>query len=209
MKRYNNNTLLVLMLAISIPTLSWGQNSNNNNDALAQKAQSLTAGNPDGALGAYELLMQQSIDTDRKSFGQAEGGYWKLVQEHNDFPRAYDFFSYLASTHPASADALGSQGSAIGGYLGWLASTGMAQQADGQFMGALDRKAHESFEQALKLDANNFGALLGYGIYETYKPGRMAHAKELFARLDALRSSHPEYPWQYVDQIKKQRLAEK
>jgi hypothetical protein len=208
MKRYNN-TLLVLTLATSIPMLSWGQNNNNSNDALVQKAQSLAASNPAGALGAYELLMQQSIEKDRRSFGQAEGGYWKLVQDRNDFPRAYDFFSYLASSHPASADALGSQGSAIGGYLGWLASSGMAQQTDSQFVSGLDRKAHESFEQALKLDANNFGALFGYAIYETYKPERMGHARELFARLDALRSSHPEYPWQYVDQMKKQRLAEK
>jgi hypothetical protein len=151
--------------------------------------------------------MQQSAETDRRTFGRASGEYWNLINKENNYPRAYDFFSHLAAAHPTSADALGSEGSAIGGYLGWLQMNGLGELADQQFLLRLNVHARETFEKALKIDPENFGALFGYAIYESYQPEGKAHSRELFARLDTLRSGHPYYPWSYVDQMKKQRLA--
>jgi cytochrome c-type biogenesis protein CcmH/NrfG len=71
----------------------------------------------------------------------------------------------------------------------------------------LDTRAHDAFEKALKLDPENFGALFGYAIFESYQPEGKARSRELFAQLDALRAGHPYYPWSYVDQMKKQRLG--
>jgi tetratricopeptide (TPR) repeat protein len=202
-------TRLILMLSLlSVAATALAQSSTpTRNDALFQKAESLSAGNVAGALAAFELIMQQSAETDRRVFGRATGEYWDLIHKQNNYPRAYDFFSQLAAAHPESADVLGSQGSAIGGYLGWLEVNGLAQLADKQFLAMLDTRAHDAFEKALKLDPENFGALFGYAIFESYQPEGKARSRELFAQLDALRAGHPYYPWSYVDQMKKQRLG--
>lgn len=201
------NAKLTIILALASLPLAGAAQAQANNDALFQKAESLSKSDIAGALAAFELLMQQSAESDRRIFGRADGEYWDLIHKENNYPRAYDFFSQLAAAHPESADVLGSEGSAIGGYLGWLASNGLQQLADHQFIAALDNKAHDAFEKALKLDPENFGALFGYAIYESYKPDGKAHSKELFAKLDMLRAGHPYYPWSYVDQMKKQRLG--
>lgn len=201
------NAKLIIILALASLLMAVAAQAQANNDALFQKAESLAKSDNAGALAAFELIMQQSAEKDRRVFGRADGEYWDLIHKDNNYPRAYDFFTQLAAAHPESADVLGSEGSAIGGYLGWLASKGLQQLADQQFVVALDNKAHDAFEKALKIDAENFGALFGYAIYESYKPEGKAHAKELFAKLDALRPGHPYYPWSYVDQMKKQRLG--
>lgn len=201
-------TAIVFLASLAGTAFAQAQNTSQaNSAALFQKAESLAKNDTAGALAAFELIMQQSADKDRRIFGRADGEYWDLIHKQNNYPRAYDFFAQLAATHPESADVLGSEGSAIGGYLGWLVSNGLAQLADPQFMAMLDNKAHDAFEKGLKLDPENFGALFGYAIYESYKPEGKAHSRELFARLDTLRAGHPYYPWSYVDQMKKQRLG--
>lgn len=201
------NAKLTIILALSSLFTAVAVQAQVNNDALFQKAESLSKSDIAGALAAFELIMQQSAETDRRVFGRAMGEYWDLIHKEMNYPRAYDFFSQLAASHPSSADVLGAEGSAIGGYLGWLQTKGLQQLADQQFISALDNKAHDAFEKALKIDPENFGALFGYAIYESYKPEGKAHAKELFAKLDTLRAGHPYYPWSYVDQMKKQRLG--
>ena len=208
MKKQSNSKFhlnLALCLLI-LGTAGLAQTSTQNNDALFQKAQNIASSNPAGALAAYELVMQQSAERDSKVFAHAVGEYWNLIHKDNNYPRAYDFFAQLAAAHPSSADVLGSEGSAIGGYLGWLHTNGFAQHADQQFLASLYSKAHDAFEKALKIDPNNFAGLFGYAIYESYRPGGETHSKELFTRLDSLRASHPHYPWELVDQMKKQRL---
>lgn len=198
---------LTIILALASLLMAVAAQAQTNYDSLFQKGESLSKSDTAGALAAFELIMQQSAEKDRRVFGRADGEYWDLIHKENNYPRAYDFFSQLAAAHPESADVLGSEGSAIGGYLGWLASNGLQQLADQQFIAALDNKAHYAFEKALKIDPENFGALFGYAIYESYKPEGKAHSKELFAKLDALRAGHPYYPWSYVDQMKRQRLG--
>ena len=80
---------------------------------------------------------------------------------------------------------------------------------DEQFVIALDSKARAAFDKALQIDPSNFYALFGYAIYESYNPTGAEHSKELFARLEGLRSSHPDYPWQVVEEFKKERTAGK
>ena len=204
------NAKLTIILALSplfTAVAVQAQVNQVNNDALFQKAEGLAKSNIDDALAVFELIMQQNAEQDRRAFGRAAGEYWDLIHKQNNYPRACAFFAQLAAAHPDSADVLGSEGSAIGGYLGWMQTRGLQQLTDRQFVATLDNKAHDAFEKALKIDAENFAALFGYAIYESYKPEGKAHSKELFTRLDTLRAGHPYYPWSYVDQMKKQRLG--
>jgi tetratricopeptide (TPR) repeat protein len=208
MKSHSTSKLILMLCLLGLGAAAQGQNpAQTTSDALFQKAESLAGSNAPAALAAFELVMQQSAGTDRRVLGRAMGEYWDLIHKQNNYPRAYDFFSQLAAAHPDSADVLGSEGSAIGGYLGWLQMNGLGELADQQFLVKLNDRARETFEKALKIDSENFGALFGYAIYESYQPQGKAHSKELFARLDALRTGHPYYPWSYVDQMKKQRLG--
>lgn len=194
---------LAAAVLIALPPALPAQNSNGS----GAKAQSKT-GNPANRLGLLELTMQQNAGKNDKAFGRAQGEYWGLVSSQNDFPRAYNFFSNLAAAHPSSPDILGLEGSAIGGYIGWLYSAGNGN-ADEHLVMSLDNKARSSFDKALQIDPSNFYALFGYAIYESYNPSGGDHSKELFARLEGLRASHPEYPWQVVEEFKKERNAHK
>ena len=161
MKKQSNSKFhlnLALCLLI-LGTAGLAQTSTQNNDALFQKAQNIASSNPAGALAAYELVMQQSAERDSKVFAHAVGEYWNLIHKDNNYPRAYDFFTQLAAAHPSSADVLGSEGSAIGGYLGWLHTNGFAQHADQQFLASLYSKAHDAFEKALKIDPKHMATL--------------------------------------------------
>jgi hypothetical protein len=180
-----------------------------NNNGSGQKTASKTSSNPANNLGQLELSMQQNIGKDGKAFGRAQGEYWSIIESQNDFPRAYNFFSNLAAAHPSSPDVLGLEGSAIGGYIGWLYSPASGKPVDEQLVIALDSKAHTAFDKALQIDPSNFYALFGYAIYESYNPTGAEHSKELFAKLEGLRSSHPDYPWNVVEEFKKQRTAGK
>jgi hypothetical protein len=155
------------------------------------------------ALGRLELTMSQA-DPDSKEFGVAVSEYWKLIVESNDGSRIYYFFRALnAEQKTPKATLLAMRASAECYYLGWLAQSNQ-METFGRSRGAeIGAQAKADFEQALKLDAENFSALYGYAVYEGYRPGAQAHQKELFARLDALRASRPYYPWQLVDTLEK------
>ncbi|HEV2989028.1 MAG TPA: hypothetical protein VG759_11355 [Candidatus Angelobacter sp.] len=198
------NSIVAVLVAFTL-ALPVAMSAQTNNGSTQGK----TNNNPANRLGQLELTMQQSIGKDAKAFGRAQGEYWGIVSTQGDFPRAYNFFSNLAASHPSSPDVLGLEGSAIGGYIGWLYSPAAGKPADEQLVVALDSKARASFDKALQIDANNFNALLGYAIYESYNPTGAEHSKELFARLESLRSSHPEYPWNVVDEFKRGRASGK
>jgi hypothetical protein len=201
----NSIVVLGVALLLALPSAMLAQNNNGS----GQKAESKTSGNLAGKLARLELTMQQAVGKDAKAFGRAQGEYWSTIESQNDFPRAYNFFSNLAAAHPSSPDILGLEGSAIGGYIGWLYSPAAGKPVDEQFVIALDSKARASFDKALQIDPSNFYALFGYAIYESYNPTGAEHSKELFARLEGLRSSHPDYPWQVVEELKKERTAGK
>jgi hypothetical protein len=195
---------MALVVAVAWPSAMLAQN----NDGSGQKSPAKNT-NPANNLGQLELTMQQNIGKDAKAFGRAQGEYWSIISQQQDFPRAYNFFSNLAAAHPSSPDVLGLEGSAIGGYIGWLYSPAAGKPVDEQFVMALDGKARAAFDKALQIDSSNFYALFGYAIYESYNPTGAEHSKELFARLESLRSSHPDYPWNIVEAFKKERLAGK
>ena len=203
MKRQRHVTAIALLAIAILMTLSSATLAQTSNGSGA-KTQSKT-NNPANRLGLLELTMQQTAAKGDKAFGRAQGEYWGLISAQNDFPRAYNFFSNLAAAHPSSPDILGLEGSAIGGYIGWLYSSAAGNAVDEKIVMALDSKARSSFDKALQIDATNFYALFGYAIYESYNPTGTEHSKELFARLEALRASHPDYPWQVVEEFKKER----
>ena len=121
MKRQRHVTAIALLAIAILMTLSSATLAQTSNGSGA-KTQSKT-NNPANRLGLLELTMQQNAGKDDKAFGRAQGEYWGLISAQNDFPRAYSFFSNLAVAHPSSPDILGLEGSAIGGYIGWLYSS--------------------------------------------------------------------------------------
>lgn len=65
----------------------------------------------------------------------------------------------------------------------------------------MDTTARRDYTHALTLEPDSFNALYGYAIYESYRPDGHAHMEQLLNQLNALRSSHPHYPWQLVDYL--------
>jgi hypothetical protein len=155
------------------------------------------------AIGKLEITMSQS-DPDSPEFGMAVANYWKIIAEANDGRRAYDFFSALvAERKTPNATLLAQRASSACYYIGWVAQAGLMDTVGQARIGQIGEQARTDFEDALKLDPQNFSALYGYAVYEGYRPGGQAHQKELFTRLDALRASRPYYPWQMVDTLEK------
>jgi hypothetical protein len=171
--------------------------------SLSQQAQqAASAGENTRALGLYELALTQSADQPDSVFGPVVGQYWQLIGRTGDFPRAFDFFTTLASQEKEpGATLLASQASAIGGYFGWLHQNNLMSNVPPAMLQQMDATARENYARALALDPDNFSALYGYAIYESYSPNGKAHMQQLLAKLDSLRPSHPHYPWQLVDYL--------
>jgi len=192
--------LILTLSLISLPLLAQDTST-----TILQKAKVASdAGDTAVALNLLEQVMIQSAGLDRKAFGQSQGQYWPLIAKTNGFSRAYEFLGALAVNHPEVPDVLAAKGSAVGGYLGWLKSSGKAQSMTGEAFRKLDGEARTAYDRALQLDPDNFSALLGLAIYESYAPGGTEHSRALFHRLEGLRAGHPEYPWQMVDQFASQ-----
>ena len=170
----------------------------------AASAQSVAAQpNTTLAIGKLEITMSQS-DPDSPEFGMAVANYWKIIAEANDGRRAYDFFSALvAERKTPNATLLAQRAASACYYIGWVAQAGLMDTVGQARIGQIGEQARADFEDALKLDPQNFSALYGYAAFEGYRPGGQAHQKELFTRLDALRASRPYYPWQMVDALEK------
>ena len=134
----------------------------------------------------------------------AVADYWKIIAEAHDGRRAFDFFSALAAEEKTpNATLLAMRASSACFYIGWLAQEQLMETVGQPRIKQIGEQARADFEEALKLDPQNFSALYSYAIYEGYRPGGQAHQKELFARLDALRASRPYLPWQIVDTLEK------
>lgn len=170
---------------------------------LTQRAERAAhKGNTSLALGMYELALTQSADQPESVFGPLDGQYLRLIAKSGDFPRALNFFSALrAQQKTPSASLLADRANAIGGYIGWLQQNNLADGLSPVFFKNLDATARRNYNQALALDPDNFSALYGFAIYESYSPNGKPHMQELLAKLNALRSSHPQYPWQMVDYL--------
>jgi hypothetical protein len=186
--------VLAILTAIAItPALAQQATSGGAADQVSGQATPL-------ALGKLEFTMRQA-DPDGKEFGMAVSEYWKLITESNDGSRVYNFFRALnAEQKSPNATLLAHRASAACYYMGWLSQNESAGQSR---MAQINAQAQADFEQALKLDPENFSALYGYAVYQGYIPGGQAHQKELLTRLDALRASRPYYPWQLVDTLEK------
>lgn len=196
---FAHSVVAVAILAMIALTPTLAQRPTTSNSTVAAGAQPQTT----VALGKLEVTMRQS-EPDSKEFGMAVAEYWKMIAESQDGPRAYDFFSALvAERKTPSATLLAMRASAACFYIGWLAQEGMMETVGQSEIREIGEQARADFDDALKLDPQNFSALYGYAIYEGYRPGGQAHQKELFARLDALRATRPYLPWQMVDTLEK------
>jgi tetratricopeptide (TPR) repeat protein len=173
--------------------------------SIAQQAkQAAAAGHTAQALGLYELALTQSANQPASVSGPLEGQYWALIGRTNDFPRALEFFTAFVSEQKSpSADLLANKANATGGYFGWLAKNNLLATMPPAMLQRMDASARQDYKRALTLDPDNFSALYGYAIYESYSPNpnAKAHMQQLLTKLNSLRSSHPHYPWQLVDYL--------
>ncbi|MGC1781625.1 MAG: hypothetical protein WA708_03810 [Acidobacteriaceae bacterium] len=171
---------------------------------VQQAKQAAAAGRTAQALGLYELALTQSMDQPASVSGPLVGQYWRLIGQSGDFPRAFDFFTaFLSEQKNPSANLLANKASATGGYFGWLAKNNLIAAMPPATLQQMDASARLDYNRALTLDPDNFSALYGFAIYESYSPdpNAKAHMQQLLTRLNALRSSHPHYPWQLVDYL--------
>ena len=193
--RFAQSAAAIAILAVIAFTPMVAQQSNGAN---VQPADSTTV-----ALNKLEVTMSLS-SPDSKEFGMAVADYWKTIAEARDGRRAYDFFSTLvAEEKTPNATLLAMRASSACLYIGWLAQEKLMDTVGQPRIKQIGEQARADFEEALKIDPQNFSALYSYAIYEGYRPGGQAHQKELFARLDALRASRPYLPWQMVDTLEK------
>ena len=173
--------------------------------ALAQQAQQAAgAGQTTRALGVYEMALRESVGQPDSVTGPLQGGYWQLIAKAGDFPRALDFFTALTAEQKSpGATLLASKASAIGSYIGWLYQNNLEASLPGTTLQRMDTTARGDYDRALAIDPDNFAALYGYAIYESYSPSpnAKAHMKELLAKLNSLRASHPHYPWALVEYL--------
>jgi hypothetical protein len=198
-KSFAQTTFAVAVLAaISVvPILAQQPTSTGSATQIAGQSNSTLA------LGKLEITMSQA-DPDSKEFGQAVSDYWKLIAESNDGSRVYSFFRAMSADQKTpNGTLLAMRASADCYYMGWLAQANLMDAFGRPRVAQIDAEARADFDEALKLDPQNFSALYGYAVYEGYRPGAQAHQKELFTRLDALRASRPYYPWQLVDTLEK------
>ncbi len=127
-----------------------------------------------------------------------------MIGQSGDFPRAFDFFTAFVSEQKIpGADLLANKASATGAYFGWLAKNNLIAAMPPATLRQMDATARQDYNRALALDPDNFSALYGFAIYESYSPdpNAKAHMQQLLAKLNSLRSSHPHYPWQLVDYL--------
>ena len=199
----NRLHLVLALTVVALVTLAPTASRAIDVQSLSQQAQqAASAGQSSRALGLYELALTQSANQPVPVFGPPVGQYWRLIARTGDLPRAFDFFTALESQQKKpSATLLASQASATGSYIGWLYKNNLAENLPPATIQQLDSSARQNYARALALDPDNFSALYGYAIYESYRPTGKAHMQELLTKLNSLRSSHPQYPWQLVDYL--------
>jgi hypothetical protein len=188
----------VALLCLAVPMASRAHARGAPPSAIDRAEQAAREGRTGEALTLLELNLRRTAGRDRATFGRTEGAYWRLISREGDYARAFSLYEGLASEHPADAESVAGVGSAIGGLIGWLHSAGYIDVLDEATLADLDARARAAFARALELDPQNFSALLGVGIYDGFSPGGATASADAFHRLDALRASHPEYPWKLV-----------
>lgn len=200
MKLFKSSFAIVITAAFTawVPQQAFAQSA----DLAPQLQQAAAQHNLPQQLGILELQMRSMVP-ESNEFGQTSGIYWQTVAQSGDFVRAYDFFTSLeAAQKTPQPNVLAAHASASGAYLGWLVQNKLMEAIGHARIREIDTTARAEFDQALKLDPENFAALYGYANYESYAPNGSSHAKQLLARLDQLRATHPMYPWNIVDSLK-------
>lgn len=192
---------LVVLAAITFALPAVAQDKDFNGSVAFEKAKvAVASGRTTDAFGLLELAITQSVADNPRTFGESLGQYWPLLEKTHDYPRSYAFFNALAVSYPDNANVLAAKGGAIGGYTSWLHMGNTGTLASPQWIQKLDAEARAAYDRALKLDPENFSALLGLAIYESYTPGGAERSRAAFERLNGLRAKHAEYPWNIVDQ---------
>src|SRR5947207_2971978 len=96
-----------LLAVILAPASSIAASSPSAEEVALEKAERAAQSGKSGeALGFLELALAHSAERDARVFGRAQGQYWRIIHQENDFPRAYDFFNLLAEKHSSSPDVL-------------------------------------------------------------------------------------------------------
>jgi tetratricopeptide (TPR) repeat protein len=129
-------------------------------------------------------------------FGQLEGRYWALVGTLDAVPEAANFSAKLKLENPDNADVVANYANALGGLIGWLHMK--HAHAPDSLLKSYNKKAMASYKHALKLQPDNFSALLGRSIHLSHTPGGMDKAGVGFKHILKLRKSHPHYPYALV-----------
>jgi hypothetical protein len=199
--RVTLTSILVALLCTLVPAAA---HASDLQTLTEQAQQAASAGKTARALGLYELALSQAATQPESVFGPLDGLYWHLIVQTDDFPRAFNFFTALASQQEnPDANLLASRANAIGSYIGWLYQNQIADDLPPAAVPQLDATARRNYARALALDPDNFTALYGYAIYESYRPGpnSKAHMQQLLTKLNSLRASRPHYPWPLVDYL--------
>ncbi len=199
--RFTLASILIALLCALVPAAGHASDF----QTIAEQAkQAAGAGKTVSALGLYELALSQAATQPESVFGPLDGQYWRLIVQTEDFSRAYNFFTALAlQQENPNAKVLASRASAIGSYIGWLYQNQLADGLPPATVPQLDATARRNYARALALDPDNFSALYGYAVYESYSssPSSKAHMQQLLTKLNSLRASHPHYPWPMVDYL--------
>lgn len=129
-------------------------------------------------------------------FGRLEGNYWTLVGKLGALPEAANFAARLKLANPDSANVLAYYANALGGLTGWLHSQNV--RPSNALLKSYNKKAMAAYKHALKLQPDNFSALLGRSIHFSHMPGELDKAEAGFKHILTLRQSHPHYPYAMV-----------
>lgn len=159
-------------------------------------AQARAADHTQAALFFQEQAMVESVGQPAE-FGPASGRYWQAIGRAGDWSRAYEFFARLKAEHPDDPDVLANYGNAVGGLFGTLGPA-YGNKLPVEFYKSLNKRAMQAYAHALRIDPDNFSALLGRAIYLSYTPGGMDKAQSGFKHILTLRKSHPHYPYALV-----------
>jgi tetratricopeptide (TPR) repeat protein len=188
-------SMLAATLALPGQSLAAAPATGSQYARLAQQAEQAHPGHNRLALFYLERALAANVG-DMARFRPLEGRYWALVGQTSSFADALNFYARLKAQHPDNPEVLANYANAIGGVLGWLHAQNA--RAPRKLPKHYNREAMSAYAKALKLDPDNFSALLGRSIYLSYRPGKLSESEAGFKHILSLRKSHPHYPYAMV-----------
>ncbi len=188
-------SLLTATSALPVQSLAATPTTGSQYARLAQQAEQAHPGHKRLALFYLEQALAANVG-DMARFGPLEGRYWALVGQTGAFPEAVNFYARLKQQHPNNPEVLANYANGIGGLIGWLYTQKIRPPT--ALLKNYNREAMANYGKALKLQPDNFSALLGRSIYYSHTPGGLAKAEAGFKHLLTLRKTHPRYPYALV-----------